>query len=210
MYRAYLFDLDGTLADSIDLIIESYNHTMVAHGREPRSHTYWRALIGTPLEEQFKRLSDDPEDVAAMVKTYGDYNIAHHDARVKAYPGVLDTLTTLRERGAPLAIVSSKRRAGLHRFFRLVGIEGWFDALVGGDDVENGKPHPEPVHRAVAALGVSHDETVFIGDSPHDLESGRAAGVKTAAALWGPFPREELAVHGPDHWLERPKEVLGM
>jgi pyrophosphatase PpaX len=80
--------------------------------------------------------------------------------------------------------------------------------VVGADDVTEPKPHPEPVQRALQALGATPEEAVFVGDSVHDMASGRAAGVATAAVLWGPFTRGDLDPANPDHWLEDPVDLL--
>ena len=82
------------------------------------------------------------------------------------------------------------------------------EVIIGADDVENPKPHPEPVFRALDHLGVSASEAMYVGDSVHDMEAGRAAGVRTAAVLWGPFARPALEPALPDHWLERPDQLL--
>jgi pyrophosphatase PpaX len=84
------------------------------------------------------------------------------------------------------------------------------DVLVSCDDVARPKPDPEPVHRALEWLGVGADDVVFVGDSLHDLHCGHAAGVRTAAALWGPFTRDDLAAGDPDFWLEAPADLLGV
>ena len=89
-----------------------------------------------------------------------------------------------------------------------MGLEPFFGAVVAADDVERPKPHPQPVLRALELLGSDAASAVFIGDSTHDMESGRAAGVRTGAALWGPFSREALAVHGPTWWFERPGDLV--
>ena len=84
------------------------------------------------------------------------------------------------------------------------------DVLVCADEVTNPKPHPEPVEKALALLGADPATPVYVGDSIHDMVSGRAAGVRTAAALWGPFGREHLAGATPDYWLETPGDLLGL
>jgi pyrophosphatase PpaX len=81
---------------------------------------------------------------------------------------------------------------------------------VGADDVTRAKPDAEPVLAAMAALGADPATTVFVGDSPHDMAAGRAAGVRTAAVLWGPFRRDHLAPHAPDHWLDDPEALTRM
>src|SRR5262249_46592121 len=106
-----------------------------------------------------------------------------------------------------LGVVTSKLRDGAMRGLRVSGLDQAFDIVLGCDDVTHSKPHPEPVLKAVAGLGVTTDETVFVGDSPHDMESGRAAGVQTPAVLGGPFARPPLEALSPDYWLENPEDL---
>ena len=203
----FLFDLDGTLIDSIDLILRSYRHTLKAHrGIEPPDEVWMRGL-GTPLWVQFRDWTEDPVEIEAMVATYRAYNLAHHDALVRPYAGVVGEVKRLKERGKQLGLVTSKLRSGALRGLQVAELENVFDAIVGSDEVEHPKPHPEPVLKALERLGAAPAETVFIGDSRHDIECGRAAGVKVAAVLWGPFDRSHLGDLAPDYWLERPEDI---
>jgi pyrophosphatase PpaX len=97
---------------------------------------------------------------------------------------------------------------GAERGLRLLGLEEELSVRVCADDVEHGKPDPAPVLMALDALGSSPDEALFIGDSHHDIEAGRRAGVTTVAVTWGPFSREKLAAAKPDHWLEEPRGIF--
>ncbi len=203
----FLFDLDGTLIDSIELILRSYRHTLRAHrGLEPPDDV-WMSGLGTPLWVQFQHFSEDPAEIEAMVTTYRAYNLAHHDALVRPYAGVVDAVRLLKRRGGTLGLVTSKQRSGAIRGLRLAELEDAFAVIVGSDEVSHPKPHPEPVLTALERLGAPAAHTVFIGDSRHDLECGRAAGVRTAAALWGPFDRAHLEDLAPDYWLERPEDL---
>jgi len=203
----FLFDLDGTLLDSIDLILRSYRHTMMVHrGIEPPDDVWMRGL-GTPLWVQFRNWSDDPGEIEAMVATYRAYNLKHHDALARPYDGAAQAVRQLHAAGRRLGLVTSKMRSGAIRGLRLLGLEQQFPVIVGADEVTNPKPHPEPVLKALDLLGAVPDETVFIGDSRHDIECGSAAGVKTAAVLWGPFDRAHLEDLAPDYWLERPEDL---
>jgi len=200
-YPAILFDFDGTLVDSIRLIIDSYHHTMRVHGLEPRSDAYWVEGLGTPLRVQFARFTDDPAEVERLIATYREWNLAHHDERVRAYPGALDAVRALHAAGAKLGIVTSKNRHGLQKGLALCGFDGLFDVLVTSDDPVQSKPSPEPVHAALARLGAAAADALVVGDSPHDIASGNAAGATTAACLWGPFTRAQLEAEHPTHWL---------
>jgi pyrophosphatase PpaX len=203
-----LFDLDGTLIDSIRLIIDSYHHTLATHGLPPQSDDEWLAGIGTPLVVQFREWGEDPLRLEALVATYREYNLANHDSRVTAYPGVVEMIRLLHKRRVRLGVVTSKNVAGARRGLRLIGIEETMEVIVGADDVQNPKPHPEPIHLALDRLGVAAESTIYVGDSLHDMHSGRAAGVRTGAVLWGPFGRKHLEPAGPDFWLERPDQLV--
>jgi pyrophosphatase PpaX len=203
-----LFDLDGTLIDSIRLILDSYHHTLAAHGVPPRTDEDWLRGVGTPLSVQFAEWNDDLGMLEAMVATYRAYNLAHHDRMVTVYPGVVAAVEAIRAAGRRTGLVTSKNRQGALRGLTLVRLEAMMDVLVCADEVTNPKPHPEPVEKAVALLGADPATTVYVGDSIHDMVSGRAAGVRTAAALWGPFGREHLELAAPDYWLETPADLL--
>ena len=208
LLRTFLFDLDGTLIDSVRLILDSYHHTLASHGLPPRTDEDWLRGVGTPLRAQFAEWQDDPERLEALIATYREYKLANHDRMITIFPGVLDAMREVKDRGARTGLVTSKNQQGALRGLRLVGLHELIDVMVCADDVENPKPHPEPVERAVRLLGADPETTVYIGDSIHDMRSGRAAGVKIAAVLWGPFGREHLAHAEPDFWLERPEEIV--
>jgi pyrophosphatase PpaX len=208
--RTVLFDLDGTLIDSVRLILDSYHHTLATHGLPPRTDDEWLAGVGTPLTAQFAAWRDDPETLEALIATYREYNLTHHDRMVTVYPGVVDVVSALKKDGITTGLVTSKNRAGAVRGLTLAQLEATMDVLVCADEVENPKPHPEPVEKAVRLLGADSRATVYVGDSVHDMLSGRAAGVRTAAALWGPFGRSHLEGAQPDYWLEWPNELLAL
>jgi pyrophosphatase PpaX len=206
--RTVLFDLDGTLIDSVRLILDSYHHTLAAHGLPPRTDDEWLAGVGTPLTAQFAAWGHDPDTLQALIATYREYNLKHHDRMVTVYPGVVDVVRALKEEGVATGLVTSKNRTGAVRGLTLVRLEALMDVLVCSDEVENPNPHPEPVEKAVRLLDADPEATVYVGDSVHDMHSGRAAGVRTAAVLWGPFGRSHLEGAQPDYWLERPEDLL--
>ncbi len=203
-----LFDLDGTLIDSLRLILDSYHHTLAQHGLPARTDEDWLKGVGTPLTVQLAEWGDAPETLEAMIATYREYNLMHHDRMVTVYPGVVNAVREIKAAGLQTGLVTSKNRNGALRGLRLVGLEALMDVLVCADEVTNPKPHPEPVEKAVSLLGAEPTTTVYVGDSLHDMHSGRAAGVRTAAALWGPFGRPHLESAHPDYWLETPGDLV--
>jgi pyrophosphatase PpaX len=205
-----LFDLDGTLIDSVRLILDSYHHTLAAHGLPARTDEDWLRGVGTPLNVQFAEWGHDPATLNALIATYREYNLANHDHMVTVYPGVVAAVEAIRAAGLRTGLVTSKNRQGALRGLTLVKLERMMDVLVCADEVARPKPHPEPVEKAIALLGADPDTTVYVGDSIHDMQSGRAAGVRTAAALWGPFSRSHLEDAIPDYWLETPADLVAL
>jgi pyrophosphatase PpaX len=208
--KTYLFDLDGTLLDSIELILTSFHHTCRIHlGRElPDSR--WLAGVGTRLRTQLAKVARSEVELDAMLDTYQTFNLEQHDAMAKPYPGVVEVVKILHRAQSKLALVTSKLGKGANRGVRLLGLDEELTVRVCADDVARGKPDPEPVLKALAALDVPPEGAVFIGDSEHDIESGRRAGVATAAATWGPFSREKLEAARPTYWLETPEQILDL
>ena len=209
-FDTYLFDLDGTLLDSIDLIFRCYRHAARTHLGELPPDKVWLDGLGTPLREQFSAVTSDSDLIEEMVVTYREYHHLHHDTSVALYPGVERALDGLSERGATLGVVTSKLRAGAERGLRLTGLIEHFPVLVAADDVKRPKPDPEPVEIALVRAGADRTNSIFIGDSPHDMAAGRAAGVATAAVLWGPFSADELSASSPTFLLEKPEEILSL
>ncbi|HEX3927958.1 MAG TPA: HAD-IA family hydrolase [Gemmatimonadales bacterium] len=207
-FQTILFDLDGTLIDSVDLIVDSYHHTFRTHGLPMLTREQILAGMGTPLRIVFGNMTDDAAAITTWTATYREYNLAHHDSRVHAYPGTVDMVQRIKRAGRRVALVTSKNHAGAERGLKLVGLEGAMEAIIGADDVTHPKPHAEPVERALASLGMPAESCLFVGDSQHDVHSGRGAGVWTAGVTWGPFDRAHLEMAMPDHYCATPGELL--
>lgn len=206
--KTVLFDLDGTLLDSVDLIVDSYHHTLAAHSLPPMTRDEILVGLGTTLYAVFGRMTDDPAVVASWVATYREYNLTHHDNRARAYPGTVDMVRRIKAAGFRLGLVTSKNRGGAERGLALMGLDGIMEVIVGADDVVKPKPDPEPVLLALERMGESADHAIFVGDSHHDIYSGRAAGVLTAGVTWGPFDRTHLEFAAPDYYCDVPEDLL--
>lgn len=207
-YDAVLFDLDGTLIDSTELIVETYRFTLrELAGFEPSREDIISGF-GTPLIENLRRLSPDPALVARMMDVYSEYNERRHDELVFPFPDAVDAVRALREAGVGLAIVTGKRRRYALMGLKFAEIEAAFDVVITPESTERGKPHPEPVQAALQVLDVDPTRALFVGDSPHDVAAARAAGVHAAAVRWGPFSRSALEAAAPDYWLEAGSDVL--
>lgn len=204
---AVLFDLDGTLVDSIELLLASMEYSFAGRLLRPPVDE-WLALIGTPLDKMLARWAVDAADVDALRARYREHQLAKHDEMIKLYPGMVETVRALHAAGHPLAVVTSKLEAGARRALKLAQIEDCFAAVVGIDQTTKHKPEPEPVWYALEQLGVAKERAMFVGDSTHDMEAGRAAGVTTVAVLWGPYTRAQLEPTAPDYYVSRFSELL--
>ncbi|MDY7224064.1 pyrophosphatase PpaX [Halalkalibacterium halodurans] len=201
-----LFDLDGTLINTNELIISSFLHTFETYypGKYGRKDAI--ECIGPPLTDSFKRL--DPERVEEMVATYRKHNHAHHDKLVEPYEGVYETVKTLHEQGFKLAIVTTKIRETAMKGLKLFGLDEFFDVIVALDDVENVKPNPEPLEKAMNGLGAKKEETIMVGDNSHDILGGKNAGVKTAVVGYAIRGEDYVRQFDPDYVLRSMPDLL--
>lgn len=204
---AILFDMDGTLLDSIELIVQSAEFAFEGRERKP-TRAEWMALIGTPLDTMLRTWATDDADVLALRARYREFQLGNHDRLVRLYDGVPEVIRELHGRGHPMAIVSSKLDRGIRMSMDYFGLTRYFDVIVGIDATTHHKPHPEPVLFALDKLGVDAKDARFVGDSPHDVEAGNAAGVSCIACTWGAYSRQEIAVASPAQWIDTIRDLL--
>ena len=199
---AVLFDLDGTLIDSIGLLLASVKHTFSGREGSAPTEEEWIAGIGTPLAAQLSPFVESDEEAGELVARYRAFQREHHDRLTTPYEGVLDTVEQLYNWGHPMGVVTSKSNEMMERGLRYTGLDVYMKTMIGCDSCSVHKPDPFPVQMALDELGYEAHETVFVGDSPHDIASGNGAGVTTIAALWGPFSKAQLAPYKPTLYLE--------
>jgi pyrophosphatase PpaX len=215
--RAILFDLDGTLIDTTDLILRCFSHSWQAvHGFE-HSREALIATFGIPLREAMQRLlaqsngnaAGHTEDtVERLLTEYRSFNVANHDTIARPFAGAREAVDALRRRGYLIGVVTSKGRDLATRGLKLCAFDEMFDAIVCLEDTPVHKPAPDPILAALDRLQVSSEAAAYVGDSCHDIVAGHRAGVKTVAALWGPMPRADLECERPDHLAESFADLL--
>ncbi|MBW3110903.1 MULTISPECIES: pyrophosphatase PpaX [Bacillaceae] len=203
-----LFDLDGTLINTNDLIISSFLHTLNHYYPGQYEEKDVHPFMGPPLDESFGSLN--PEKMEEMCAHYRAYNREHHDSLVTEFEGVYETVESLYQNGYKLAIVSTKTRDVVLKGLDLMNLRPFFEVVITLDEVENAKPHPEPIEKALIALGSSPDEAIMIGDNHHDILAGKNAGVLSAGVAWSAKGREHLAHYEPDFMLENMKDLLAI
>ena len=197
--KGLLFDADGTLIDTHDIILASMRHTLNdLHGYNYTDEELMRG-VGTPLLDQMLSLANcDEAEAEAIVADYRKHNGSIHDAGIKAFPGTKDALARLKNAGYKMGVVTSKRHEMAKRGLRLTGILDFFEFVIGSDDWPEHKPKPGPILHGCDLLGIVPTDAAYIGDSPYDIQAGNAAGCTTYAALWGMFSPESLEAEHPD------------
>lgn len=210
-WDSVLFDLDGTLADTVPLILACYRHTMTVHRGAPLPDELWLRHVGRPLRDSMLDFGRDAAEADAMRETYIGFQREAHDRMVRPFAGMLEAVQELRDGAIPLGVVTSKTREMALRTLEVCGLGDAFPVVVTADEVTQGKPHPEPVHLALRMLSVVPGPgSLFVGDSPHDLVSGRAAGVRTVAVTWGAAEEDVLVAEAPDHLVRSVAELRAL
>jgi len=188
--EAVLFDLDGTLLDTRTLILASFRYaTQKVLGYSPPDQQLMD-MVGIPLDYQMRVFSVEHAD--ELVRVYREHNSMVHDELIKYFPGTREALDRLKVDGMRMAVVTSKRTEVAARGLSRFNLDSYFEVLIGSNDTDKHKPNPEPLLLAAERMSISVEQTIYLGDSPYDMEAARAAGSVAVAALWGMFSRERL------------------
>jgi HAD superfamily hydrolase (TIGR01509 family) len=203
--KGVIFDVDGTIADSVGAFYEVAVEVLQLAGVPPAPKERVYALMRVGEENPLMKLfPPDYPDIEATLKRIIDARMPewmrryHHET--EAIPGSVELLHELSTKGLRLGIATSSGRA--LPFLEQWGVRHLFHGIVGREDVTSHKPHPEPVLKCLGHLQLDPHEAVFIGDSPIDIRAGKAAGLYTIGVLTGTSPHEVLSLESPDHILD--------
>lgn len=206
--KALLFDLDGTIIDTYEAILRSMRYTMKTMLGKDFPAEQLMKKVGQPLKTQMADYARSEKECEEMLRVYRAYQAQIHDDVVGTFPDTQATLEVLKRAGYPLGIVTSKMHAPALHGLEFCGLEGYFSCLVGADDVDKHKPDPYSVVYGAELLGVDSKDCVYVGDSPFDIQAGKAAGAVTIAALWGMFSAEVLNAEDPDHSCANISDII--
>jgi pyrophosphatase PpaX len=200
LLKAALFDFDGTLVDTTEMIHRSMRHaTSSVLGRDDIPRESLLANVGQPLPRQMELI--DAEKAELLLEAYHRHHEENHDALVQEFPGVEGSLSRLCSSGTKVAVVTSKRRVSVEMALKnFPELRNVVDRFVTMEDTTEHKPHPEPLLRGLELLGgVPKEEAAYVGDSPFDVEAAKAAGLTSVAVSWGAFSEDRLRGAEPDH-----------
>lgn len=207
MITTVLFDLDGTIVDTNELIIQSFLHAL--EGITPEALTRETIIpnMGRPLIDQMQMFSGR-EDVAEIVQKYRAFNVSKHDELVREFPYVREVLGELRKRGLRVGVVTSKIRLTTEMGLKLTGLGEYVETIVTVEDVQKPKPDPEGIRKALATFGVPPEQAMMVGDSHYDIEAAKAAGVTSVGVAWSLKGEDYLKQFRPDHMIRDMRELL--
>lgn len=206
MIKAILFDLDGTLIDTNELIVECFQHALKKHmGRSVPREDIVRTF-GEPLAFAMKKYDED--NVDELLGHFRKHQETRHDILAKECEGATAGIEALREAGMKVALVTSKRRPMTERGLNLIDLYRYMDAVVAFEDTESHKPKGGPALKACELLGVSPGETIMVGDSHNDILCGKDAGCYTCLVSYTALPLEELMSYEPDFIIDSLSELV--
>lgn len=201
-----LFDLDGTLVDSNELIIETFKRTYQVHFPNLSfAHSELAQMMGPPLSETFLLIAKNDNLVNEMIVTYRQIYRSIEFDYISLYPGVIECLSSLKAIGYNLGIVTTKFKESAMPSIEHYGIDRYIDVIIGLDDVTNHKPHPEPIYKALKRI--KHQGVLMIGDSPSDILAGKNADILTCGVDWS-YRKEEIKQLKPDLWLNDFQQLI--
>jgi len=207
--RLIIYDLDGVLVDTSDAICLSFNAALEDAGEAPRGDEEIRAMIGVPLDEMYRRVL--PRErwgiIEGCFKRYREVFMDVSLDHARILDGVEATLTHFEDEGLQQCLATNKSTPEAEKILAHLGIDGYFDLIVGYDDVSSPKPSPEMILLALDAMGVEPHEAVLVEDSPTGLAAGKGAGVSTVAVATGFYDAGVLADSKPDYIID---EIKGL
>jgi phosphoglycolate phosphatase len=211
--RLLIFDFDGTLADTRAYIVRTMQQAMREMGREIPEEDACAATIGLPLKGCFQQLypgiSDaDAEECMTVYRRIFDQN--RQAVGISLFPGVKETMEQLWKKGYLLSVASSRSTRTLNEFLEEEGIAPWFSLVIGANQVQHAKPHPEPVLITLEALSVPAGEALVVGDMPVDILMGAGAGTRTCGVTYGNSSRAELLATGATFVIDRFADLQGI
>jgi phosphoglycolate phosphatase len=208
-YDAVLFDLDGTLVDSLPDIAATANRALAWYGLPPLRQEEVKGFVGWGVRHLVEGcFAGRVADVEEAIRVFRRFYVEHPCERTTVYRGVRETLDALA--GVPFGVVTNKPQAVSEAVLAALDLSRRFALVVGGDALPQRKPDPAPVEHAMRRLGVAPDRTLFVGDGVPDLQAARGARVDVCLVAWGYGSPSELQAAGPDYFVEGFGELLSI
>ena len=212
MYKCCIFDLDGTLLDTVEAIAHTTNLTLDAYGMEPFEPVQYKTFVGDGAGKLIERvlLARGDKELKLydeMLELYHKNFAIHCMYQVHPYDGIRELLASLKEHGIKIAVLSNKPQPRtMDNIFGIFG-EGYFDHVQGEKPGVNRKPDPAGAYQVLESLGMKKEECLYIGDTNTDMMTGRNAGLDTVGVTWGFRSEKELRSYNPAYIVHHPSEI---
>ena len=205
--KAVLFDVDGTLLDTTEFVYQAFEHSMQTHGFLCPNRSEIARNLGKSIEGLYSHFTQIPEiETTNLIETHREFQTQNFHLSVP-FPNTVSTLQALKDRGYKLAVLTTRTTRTSLTTLKNAHIHEFFDFILSGDEVEQKKPHPESIERALRFFGLTPDQAVMIGDTDADILAGKNAGTKTIGAQYG-FYREKIKDYNPDFIVEDIADIL--
>ena len=204
--KAVLFDFDGTIINTNDLIREGLNSFAERYRGYRLLEEEHKKMVGRPLEEQMKYINSEKWQL--MTNHFKIWYNHHHNEKTCAFPGIHRLLNTLRENGTRMAIVTNNGKASLEMGIRHLGLENYFEQIITRDDIENTKPAPDGIFETLSRMNLDIKDVIFVGDTANDILAAKNAGVLSAMVGWSTIGQMEMMTLAPDYILKSPSHLL--
>ncbi len=210
-YTCMLFDVDGTLLDTKNLILASFRAMLHEYGGDHITDETVISHMGIPLDRQIELFLGitEPQKVAEIRAFYVDFQKEIYKDYIRPFEGVRESLEKLKEHGIVLGIVTSRLLPSLVSYLEFTGLSDFFSVIITPEITEKHKPHPEPVLTAMEKLKALPEKTAFVGDAVFDMQAGQSAGVATVFAGWGPNLVDDLPFR-PTHAFNHFSEITSL
>lgn len=220
-YKTIIWDLDGTLMDTLQDLMCSVNYALVKHAMPARTYQEIRSFVGNGVKRLVERSVPDGLENPSFEAVFADFKshyLVHCQDHTGLYAGMAETLKELKARGIRMAVVSNKLQSGVTELFesevRTVGeedtlcLKDYIEVAIGERPEMARKPAADMVNKALEEMGIGKEDAVYIGDSEVDLATARNAGLPCISVLWGFRDRDDLKAHGAAVFVEHPHQIL--
>lgn len=204
-FDGIIFDIDGTLTETNELIYATFNHVIKKHLDKTYTIPEITALFGPTAEVIIRELVK--ENTEEAVEDYFSFYESNHNNMAKAYDGITEIVIALKKQRIPLSIYTGKGRRSALITLKQVGLFDYFDMIVTGDDIADHKPSPEGVDLFVDKFNLPREKVLMIGDAPADIKAARATGIKIASVLWDSYAKDEVLEMGSDYYFNTVEEL---
>ncbi|OEF97884.1 pyrophosphatase [Desulfuribacillus alkaliarsenatis] len=205
-YPYILFDLDGTLIDTNELILTSFMHALNKFHPNKFKREQVQEMMGKPLYDMMATF--DPDIADDLVRVYREHNLEYHDQLVQSFPNVFEVVKELHDKGHKMALVTTKQRQAAMKGLTLFGLDAYMGATVCLDDTAAHKPDPEPLILAMQGIKAIPEKTIMVGDNPADILGAKNAGVTSCAVGWSMRGLEYLTQYEPDYIINDMRELI--